>query len=152
VAALLLSLMIVLVAGCHAQLAPAYDSSIVDGLTRANEQTMTLFASVSSGTTVASPFTDREKTYNELIGEFDALRLQAEARPAPQPPTFGASGASTAAKAPTAGILTTIIDGLTQMRKRDESGPMPVDVVAIFKQDYELSIKQAFTYEKALQR
>jgi hypothetical protein len=84
IAVAFLSAAILLLAGCAVQLAPSYDTSIIDGLTSANEQAMTLFASVSSGTE-GSPFSDREKTYNELIGKFGALRLQALARPTPQP-------------------------------------------------------------------
>jgi len=84
IATALLSLAILLMAGCAVQLAPSYDTTIIDGLTGANEQAMTLFASVSSGTE-GSPFSDREKTYDELIGKFGALRVQALARPTPQP-------------------------------------------------------------------
>jgi len=84
IAVAVLSAAILLMTGCTVQLAPSYDTTIVDGLTSANEQAMTLFASVSSGTE-GSPFSDREKTYNELIGKFGALRVQALARPTPQP-------------------------------------------------------------------
>jgi hypothetical protein len=38
------------------------------------------------------------------------------------------------------------------MRSKDQSGPMPADVVAIFKNNYELSFSQALTYEESLKR
>jgi hypothetical protein len=145
--------------GCMAHLAPDYDQAIVDGLTKANEQAMTLFASVSSGTTLASPFSAREAAYNSTIGKFDALRLEVLARPVPQPPSSRASptngaalGAAGPPRAPSANSLTTIVKSLTQMRNRDKSGPMPADVVALFKNNYELSFSQALTYEEALKR
>ena len=157
----LLSAAILLLAGCTVQLAPSYDTTIVDGLTSANEQAMTLFASVSSGTE-GSPFSDREKTYNELIGKFGALRVQALARPTPQPLILDylglAPSAATASepdnrlKAPTADILATIIDKLTRMRDKDKTGSLTKELVELFENSYELSITQAIAYEKALQR
>jgi len=140
--------------GCMAHLAPDYDQAIVDGLTKANIQAMTLFASVSSGTTVTSPFSVREEAYNSTIGEFDALRLEILARPAPQPPSFLASptNAGGPPTAPSANSLKTVVNILTQMRDRDKSGPMPVVVVEAFKNNYVLSFSQALTYEKALKR
>ena len=157
----LLSAAILLLAGCSVQLAPSYDSTILDGLTSANEQAMTLFASVSSGTE-GSPFSDRETTYNELIGKFGALRLQALARPTPQPLVLDylglAPSAATASepenrlKAPTADILATIIDKLTRMRDKDKAGSLTKEFVELFENSYELSITQAIAYEKALQR
>jgi hypothetical protein len=148
-------------AGCTVQLAPSYDTTIVDGLTSANEQAMTLFASVSSGTE-GSPFSDREKTYDELIGKFGALRLQALARPTPQPAILNyleltpsaetASEPGNRLKAPTPDILATIIDKLTRMRDKDKAGSLTKELVALFENSYELSITQALAYEKALQR
>jgi len=140
--------------GCTAHLAPDYDQAIVDGLTKANIQAMTLFASVSSGTTVTSPFSAREQAYNSTIGEFDALRLEILARPVPQPPSFLASptNAGGPPTAPSANSLKTIVTTLTRMRDRDRSGPMPADVVELFKKNYELSFNQALTYEDALKR
>jgi hypothetical protein len=161
IALALLSLAILLSSGCAVQLAPSYDTTIVDGLTSANEQAMTFFASVSSGTE-DSPFSDREKTYDELIGKFGALRVQALARPTPQPLILDylglAPSAATASepenrlKAPTADILATIIDKLTRMRDKDKSGSLTKELVALFENSYELSITQALAYEKALQR
>ena len=79
--------------GCTTQLAPDYDKTIVDGLTTANEQTLTLFASITSGVSRAS-FSAREPNYDLIIGKFDALRVQAMARPTPQPWLLKAFGSS----------------------------------------------------------
>ena len=145
--------------GCTTQLAPDYDKTIVDGLTTANEQTLTLFASISSGVSRAS-FSAREPNYDLIIGKFDALRVQAMARPTPQPwllKAFGSSskqesGASDHLKAPTPDVIATIIKLLTRMRDQDQAGTLTADVVAAYKNSYELSITQALTYEEALQR
>ena len=75
----------VVLAGCGVRLAPNYDRSIIDGLGRANEETMTLFATVASGAP-KNTFPARSQTYDELIGKFDALRLEAQVRPSPQTP------------------------------------------------------------------
>jgi hypothetical protein len=40
---------VIMLGGCAVKLAPDFDRTIVDGLTQANENAMTLFASVSSG-------------------------------------------------------------------------------------------------------
>jgi hypothetical protein len=143
-------------AGCMEHLAPDYDQSIVDGLITANEQTMTLFASISSGT-IASSFPTREATYNSVIGEFDALRLEVMARPPPQPPSFRAPTADgktpdAADTAPSARSLKTIVQKLSQMRKADQSGPMSAEIVGLYKNSYELSFSQVLTYEKTLKR
>ena len=147
--------------GCTVQLAPDFDKTIVDGLTSANEQTLILFASISSGT-ASSPFSAREVTYNSIIGQFDALRVEATARPTPQPLILKylglgahpsqASSATDHLTSPTPDILANIVDKLTRMRDQDKAGPMTADIIAIYKNSYELSINQALTYEKALQR
>jgi len=142
--------------GCTAHLAPDYDQSIVDGLTDANTKTMTLFASTSSGTT-ASTFPAREPTYNAIIGQFDALRLEIVARPTPPPPFFlapaaGGKPTDSSSNAPSAASLGTIVQTLTRMKTSDQAGPVPPDVVAVFKNSYEVSFEQAFTYEMALKR
>jgi hypothetical protein len=158
---LIVTLLLALIAstGCTVQLAPDYDKTIVDGLTSANEQTLTLFASISSGASPAS-FATREATYNSIIGKFDALRVQAMARPTPQPWFLKGLGSNPSQesntsdhlKPPTPDIIGNIIKNLTRMRDQDKAGTLTADVVAIYKNSYELSITQALTYEKALQR
>jgi hypothetical protein len=146
--------------GCTAQLAPDYDKTIVDGLTTVNEQTLILFASISSGASRAS-FSAREPNYDSIIGKFDALRLQAMARPTPQPwllKAFGSSpkqesDASDHLKSPTPDIINTIKTLLTRMREQDKAGTLTAEVVnGLYKNSYELAIIQALTYENALQR
>jgi len=149
------------VAGCGIRLAPNFDRTVVDGLAKANEDAMTLFAVVGSGTK-PNTFPRRERTYDELIGKLDALRLQAQVRPNPQSPPGAAlifSGnasaqqrATDAMSAPTPGIIVNMIKTVTMMRETDRrSGLLPI-VVPNFKREFEISMEQAITYEKALER
>ena len=61
---------------------PPPDPAIVNGLTAANEKTLQLFAALA-GPGARPPYAEREASYNELIGSFDSLRIQALARPVP---------------------------------------------------------------------
>jgi len=142
---------LLLVAGCAVKLAPAYDNTIVTGLTKANEETSVLFASVAAGTT-KDTFSNREDSYNKEIGAFDALRIQAIARPTPSAPIGGTATQIPRLQAPTANVLTEIRDTLIRMRDTDKRAGLSSTQVVGFKQSYEISIDQALTYEKALQR
>jgi hypothetical protein len=147
--------------GCAVKLAPSYDRSIVEGLSTANEQTLILFASVSSGVP-STTFANRETTYNGLIGKFDALRIQAAARPMPRPlftQIFaGGPSADTAPKeldvlkAPTPGVLDTVLATLTEMRNTDRSSGLTSTRVMLFKNEFSISMEQALVYGKVLKR
>ncbi len=150
-----------LLAGCGIRLAPDYDRTIIDGLAQANEETMTLFATVASGA-AKSTFPRRERTYDELIGKFDALRLESKVRPAPGAPlgtalVFGNNPAAQQKVAditagPTNQALTAIMSTITAMRDADRKQGLQAIVVESFKAEYELSMQQVLTYEKQLQR
>jgi len=150
-----------LVAGCAVQLVPAHDPALVEGLSEANRETLELFAAVSGGTT-AETFERREATYNRLIGAFDALRLQAGARPVPRPLVLrwlGVGGAEDVEpeeieklQNPTPEILATVRDTLIEMRDTDREQGLSALRVTGFKNIYEPSIDQALTVEKAFER
>lgn len=152
--------LVALVSGCAVKLAPSYDRGLVDGLTKANEDAMTLFASASSST--PGTFDKRENVYNGLIGKFDALRLQSQARPTPRPLLFQVFGIGpdptkdpkdlALLGAPTPKILQTVIDVLRRMRDTDKKQGLTEDLVQGFKNSYEISMDQVLTYEKALER
>jgi hypothetical protein len=149
------------VAGCGVRLAPNFDRTMVDGLARANEDAMTLFATVSAGVR-PNTFARRERSYDELIGKLDALRLQSQVRPNPQAPPgaailFGGNPQAQqrvgeAMTAPTPSILTTMMKTVTMMKDTDrKTGLVPILVVN-FKREFEISMEQALTYERALER
>jgi hypothetical protein len=73
---------IALLSGCAAQLAPSYDQSVLDGLIYSNKSVQIFFASVGTGVD-ASTYQQRADTYSNLIGNLNALGLQARSRPLP---------------------------------------------------------------------
>ncbi len=152
---------VILLAACTVRLAPDFDRGILNGLIKANEQTLVHFAAVSAGVT-SGTFQKREATYNGLIGQFDAVRVQVLSRPTPRPMIAKLLGIGVSQgsrpdeieilEAPTAQILETVIDTLTVMRDTDGDNGLTPRKVEGFKRSYETSIDQALTYEKALER
>lgn len=127
--------------GCAIQLAPSYDQQIAADLGQANRDALTLFAAIGSGTTAAT-FPVRERDYNAAIGEFDAVRLEVEARNNPNP----------SVAVPTDAAIKLILGNLTSLRNRDQASGVTADTATGRKQSYEISIDQALTYEQALKR
>lgn len=149
-------------AACTIQLAPGYDQALVEGLDKANTQTLTLFAAVESGSPT-SKFSDYEQNYSELIGTFEALRQRAESRQIPplakrissirpvqdfcksETDPTGCVNASPAS-------LKQVAEVLRKMRDRHRSNGLQPDVVGLFRTDYNTAIAQALTVENALKR
>lgn len=153
--------LLLLLSACQVRLAPEFDRGILDGLVEANRQTMMLFAAVEGGGDPAG-FPQRDPQYQEAIGRFAALRIEAQARPQPSSPLadlFGLGGAEPPEAAsivpletPTPAVLEQIVALLTQMRQTDRAGTLTETKVAGFKNSYETGIAQALVYEKALER
>lgn len=135
--------------GCAIQLGPSYDPSIVNALQEANEEAQTLFAGVSGGAS-RSTFSRREPAYNAVIGKLQATQLSASVRPFPAAPA--ALGEVTPSQAPTVDSLTAAAETITQMRNADQRMGLSPTLVEGFKRSFDISIAQALTYEKALQR
>ncbi|MBV8978825.1 MAG: hypothetical protein JO261_15705 [Alphaproteobacteria bacterium] len=166
------TLIFVLLCGCATQLAPSYSQSIVDGLNAANTQTLTLFATLSSGVTADTFVAQRQATYNGLIGQFSALESQVSARPMPQPLWTGslpdsqtlAEWKKVLESAPTKGSLETIVSVLTKMRDEDQksgfkavtvgcsSATLDPALICGFQNAYTQNFDSALTYEMALKR
>ena len=145
-----------LLGACAAQLAPNFDRTIVDGLTKVNEDAMTLFVSVANGAPKNS-FARRKDTYDKLIGKLDALRLQLSVRPTPRPVSTQVFGIGPKAEvnlppAPTPGILAAMASNITAMRDADSKFGLRANDVAQFRSSFVNSMDQALTYEKALER
>ena len=149
-------------AGCAVQLAPGYDKTVVDGLGSANTDTMILFASVSNGTDKNS-FSTRESQYNSLIGRFDALSLQAGARPMPKNRVTDAINrvldkrGSTAmtdddSTPPSAYAIKKVSETLGKMRDTDRLQGVTAFEAQAFKGQALIYLDQAITYENFLQR
>jgi hypothetical protein len=152
---------LVLVTGCAIRLAPNYDKTIIDSLNSANVEVMELFASTSGGVSKET-FLEREGKYNKLIGVLDALRLQSSTRPVPRSllSQVFASGPDINSKledikvleAPSTDSIKLMVNTLTKMRDVDKKQGLTSVEVSAFKGQFEISMDQALTYEKALER
>jgi hypothetical protein len=156
----LLAVCLLCLAACTTQLAPPYDKAIADGLVSVNQQAMTLFASVSSGTAKDS-YAQRDATYNSLIGSLDALALQAKSRPVPKTSVneklkslLGKRGIQLpdTGDAPSATALEQISITLAKMRDTDKKQGVTAFEVAAFKGQVVIYLDQALTYENFLAR
>lgn len=154
-AAILILVISIGTSGCAIKLAPSYDKAILNGLGEVNEQTMTLMASANNGTR-KTDFSSRKPTYDKLIGKSEALKVQSNARPVPRSyfqQIFGfGEDEEERLGAPTGDILTTISETLTKMRDTDEKQGLTKFEAAAFKNSFAISMDQAITYEKALER
>jgi hypothetical protein len=168
VAVIALGFIAVFQAGCAIRLGPDYDKAIFDGLTKINEDAMTLFASVASGAS-KNTYPKRQPVYDGLIGKLDAVRVQIDARLSPSPPLLlttmlsqntNATPPTSDAKSrtpavpevPSLGSVNTMIRTITSMRDQDSKWGLTSNLVSGFKLRFEPSIEQALVYEKALNR
>lgn len=146
---------------CAAQLAPAYDKAVVDGLSGLNLDTMQLLAAISNGAQAAD-FSSRQAQYINLIGRYDALALQAGARPLPRTRVNDAINGflqkrglpplSDDGSLPSAGALQKISATLAKMRDTDQKQGLTAVEVQLFKGQISVFLDQAITYENYLQR
>ena len=147
--------------GCAIKLAPSYDKTVVDGLTSVNEELMTFFASVSSGTN-ASDFDQRKPTYDRLVGKLGAIKIQSAARPVPRSQLdqiFGSARDVSVSpqelrrsEPPSVPAIDLMIKTMEKMRDTDQLQGVSAIEVSAFKGQIEISLDQALTYEKALER
>lgn len=145
-----------LLAGCAVKLSPSYDQAVVDGLSQANLETMTLLANVATGTQAAS-YPQRAAEYTTLIGKLDALAIWSAARPQPalndalkerlakRGITFDESSGL-----PSTNAIKKISDTIAMMRKTDQEQGMTAFEVAAFKGQVAIFLQQAITYENFL--
>lgn len=152
---------VLLLVGCAATLAPPYDKTLVDGLKKSNIEVMTFFASVYGGTEKAT-FDARKKAYASLIGQFDALALQARIRGLPKDEKSIKKANESLEKRkvaniedsemPSATALDKISEALTVMRKTDQKQGVTATEIQGFKNNVSIYLDQALTYESFLKR
>jgi hypothetical protein len=145
--------------GCAVKLAPDYDKTILEGLDRANQDAMRLFASASSGS-----FSTREGAYVSVLGELDAVQVQVASRGTPTPPalltklvtTIGDDEAkelvNQALIPPTAGSIASLRNIVVNAQQTDRGGKLSRARMEFFKEAFAIQMAQALAYEKALQR
>ena len=153
-------LIILILSACATQLAPRYDNALFDGITQTNTKIMELFAAISTGTDAAS-FTEREASYNAVIGSIDALSLQSKARPVPENSITEkvneylqsrGIGVLLDGEAPSAASLEEVSKNLVKMRDKDKADGLRTGAISAFKNAIIISLDQALTYEAFLQR
>lgn len=153
-------LLATLMVACTTQLAPLYDKVILDGITLANREAMTLFASAANGLEKES-YGARAERYNQLIGSLDALEIQARARPVPKTKNIAAVNgwlekrglpAVTDDEIPSATAIGKISTSLKKMRDTDHKQGVSATEVQAFRNQVAIYMDQAITYESFLER
>ena len=151
-----------LLSGCAISLAPSYDKDVVAALASSNVACMTLFATTATGTQAAD-FANRANSYASLIGQLDALAIQAGARPIPKNKVsetinqmLAKRGVDTVSddstSVPSATALKKISEVIAKMRDVDQKQGLQALEVRLFKNSATLYFDQAITYENFLQR
>jgi hypothetical protein len=159
-----LSMVAVLLTACATQLAPSYDESIFSGLTASNKDVQTLFASVTDGAS-AKTFDSRASTYAHIIGELDALEVQAKSRPIPSAITLERANAVLSANGvqrlandpkftdfPSARSIQDAAETLKRMRLIDQREGLHGAEISAFENQASIYLAQAITYEAFLKR
>lgn len=160
--AVALSFLALLLSACMISLVPEYDQALVEDLTSANQDTLTLFALVEDGSP-AEDFAELEERYATLIGRFDALRQRASSRYVPplaarlqdfsivrdfcnsEADPNGCVNATPAS-------LGELIATLKRMRSLHRDRGLEPGAVIAFRNRYDIQIDQALTVENALKR
>lgn len=121
---------------------------------------MEFFAMVALGTK-QSTYANREPYYNQLIGSFDALVTQANARFTPRNKVRQKANEALKKKGipvleegeiPSATALERIYTTLVKMRETDQKQGVTLTEVQAFKGQIKIYMDQALTYENALER
>lgn len=156
----LVAMIAVFLTACATTLAPNYDQAVVDGLVSVNQKTMELFASTSSGTS-KSDYEEREKTYNSIIGSFDALAIQVKSRPIPKNKITEKVNEALRLRgvnvledkdAPSATALEKISKTIVKLRDTDKKQGLNAFEVESLKGQAVIYLDQAMTYESFLKR
>lgn len=145
---------------CTVQLAPSYNRELVTGITAQNKSTMEFFALMALGAK-STTYVDRESYYIQLIGGFDALVTQANARFTPRNKFRQKANEALKNKGipvleegeiPSATALGRIYTTLIKMRETDQKQGVTATEVQAFKGQIKIYLDQALTYENALER
>jgi hypothetical protein len=149
---------------CMVQLAPAYDASIVGGVEAANQDIQLLFAQIGSDVDSAT-FSVRKPQYDKIVGELGAAELQIRARPMPNAKAITQAAAALAklhvasvtvdpgfTAYPSARAIHDLQDTIQHMEGFDEKAGLHGAAVLAFKNQADVFLTQALTYENYLKR
>ncbi|TBA72902.1 hypothetical protein [Rhizobium ruizarguesonis] len=152
------------VAACTTQLAPSYDASIFEGLTASNKDVQTLFASLTPAVSNKT-YGAREPVYNHIIGQLDALEIQARSRPIPSPITLERANTMLSSNGlgplsndskftdfPSARSIHDASETIKKMRLVDQRDGLRGAEISAFENQTDVYLAQAITYEAFLKR
>jgi hypothetical protein len=153
-------LLFLLAGGCAVQLAPSYDELINQRLTDLNQSIAAFVASVPEAGYPSRTYAEHAQFYADTLGEIEALKARAAARPVPEPLIVSWLGISSEEKKavlgdqiPTVESLDLVAKYIDEMRtfNRGSSG-----LSAAFARDtgkqIQIALNNAITYELALKR
>lgn len=151
--------LLVFLSACQAAFAPAYDPALVAGFNQSNERALALFSALAGGSS-AGAYPSHAAQYDEVIGAFEALKLQAEARPSPPlPPAVAArlttelcSDPAACANNPTPFNLAGIVSNLNLMKARHAGVGLTSNYVELRKLDHEVYAANVLVVEEYLKR
>lgn len=140
--------------GCALQLAPTYDTKIIETLTEATVLAGTEFELLKAGAP-ASSFPQHEKSYAELIGKLGAAQTLAKIRPAARSSSlFVPAPLRALAKGDPPSILAMENMAITITRMSSDHQTRGLDPTSVqgFENEFETLMDSALTYERALNR
>lgn len=155
-------LWVLMLAACTISLVPTYDQALVDGLNKANTETLTLFAELE---TASGPetFPTYQEHYASVIGQFEALEQRAAARQIPPlaerllklkavEKLCGPGIDATECVNVTPKRLKNIVVGLRVLRDLHRANGLKSDSVELARGNYDPAIQLALSVENALKR
>jgi hypothetical protein len=153
-----------MLSACMVQLAPAYDASIVAGVQSANQDIQLLFAQIGADADVAT-FSARKPQYDKIVGELGAAELQIKARPIPNAKAITKAAAALArlhvanvtvdpgfTAYPSARAVRDLQDTIQHMEGFDQKAGLHGAAILAFKNQADVFLTQALTYENYLKR
>ncbi len=153
-------LLLLLVGGCAVQLAPSYDELINQRLTDLNQSIAAFVAGVPETGYPARTYPEHAQFYADTLGEIEALKARAAARPVPEPLIVGWHGVSSEEKKavlgdqiPTVESLDLVAQSIQDLRTSNQgaSGLSAAFARNTGKQ-IQIALNNAITYELALKR
>lgn len=151
-------------AACTIHLVPSYDQGLVDGLNKANTETLTLFAELEGRNDLGKDtFATYEGRYASVIGQFSALKLRADARDVPPlaqrllklkavERLCGTGADATECVNITPKRLDNIIAGLRTLRNQHRDRGLAPDSIDLARGNYDPPIQLVLSVENALKR
>lgn len=151
---------LILLASCAVQLAPSYDELVSQRLTDLNQSIAAFIAGVPETGYPSSTFAAHAQFYADTLGEIDALKARAAARPVPEPLIVSWLGISSETKKavvgdqiPTVESLDLVAQSIEDMRNFNQgSSGLSASFARNTGKQIQIALNNAITYELALKR